>query len=114
MAYNTFPLNEKTLPGLIKKAQGGKYGVPKWLQFADTMSAKGVDVNYYEAKKTFSKYVRVTYEGKSFLVRFSNHKPNKRRQAAKDCDYFTGVSNFGVVTTEYIIAEIFKEFGIST
>ena len=80
------------------------YKKQKWIEFCEAMLSKGWKVSLYEAVRTFSKYVTVSDQsGKSFKVRFSNHRPIKRREAQGDCDFFVGVTNFTTTTTEQAI-----------
>lgn len=58
--------------------------------------ARDYVVFLYEAKKTNSKYLTVTYGNKKFTVRFSDHRPIRHRELAGDCDFFVGVTNTGV------------------
>ena len=81
------------------------YPKQKWIQFCETMLADGFSVSLYEAQKTFSKYVTVSNGKQSFKVRFSNHRPIKRREEAGDCDFFVGVCNHVTHTTEQAVAE---------
>lgn len=81
------------------------YGKSKWIMFCERMIAEGATVRLYEARQTFSKYVTVSAEGRPpFKVRFSNHRPIKAREIGGDCDFFVGVTNLGVTTTEQAIA----------
>lgn len=55
----------------------------------------------YEVKKTVSKYITVhnSTTGRNFLVRFSNHAPNYKREKNGDCDFFVGRTHLGVTNT---------------
>jgi hypothetical protein len=59
----------------------------------------------HESRTTVSKYVYVSQErnGPQFKVRFSNHKPSFAKESAEDCDFFVGVTNTGVRTTEMAV-----------
>ena len=43
-------------------------------------------------------------------MRFSNHKPAKEREKNNDCDFFVGVSNFKVTTTEDALDAVYNYF----
>lgn len=89
------------------------YGKPKWIQFCEAMLARGLGVTLYEARKTVSKYVTVHTRGKpAFKVRFSNHRPNRIREDRGGCDFFVGVANNAVTTTEQAIAATLGHFGM--
>lgn len=98
---------------MYKKANGHKltlsylenrvsetYGKQKWIQFCEILINEGYDTYLYEARKTFSKYITIRKGNKKFKVRFSNHKPIKYKELLKDCDFFVGVNNFKVTTTD--------------
>lgn len=87
-----------------------KYSLPKWIQFIEVMLSFKYKVFLYEAKSTFSKYVYVQHNGKTFKIRFSNHKPNKQKERINDCDFFVGVNNFIVTKTEDAIIATHKYF----
>lgn len=77
-----------------------QYSTPKYLQFMRSMSEDGWDVRLYVAK--VSKYVFVSKGAILAKVRFSNHKPIRSREETQDCDYYVGVSNTNVMTTQEI------------
>ena len=83
------------------------YSKQKWVEFCEVMIGLGYTVTLYEARRTFSKYITVSHKmsgkKKQFKVRFSNHRPIAVREAAKDCDFFVGVSNFKTTTTAQAI-----------
>jgi hypothetical protein len=92
------------------RAIGMGYDIPKWLQFCEEMLDIGYKVTVYEVINTHSKYVRVYGAGDtSYQVRFSNHKPNRRRELAGDCDFFVGVTHTGTRTTRMAV-EAVKEY----
>jgi hypothetical protein len=66
----------------------------KWIEFAESMLEIGYSVELYEALATVSKYLTVYNMGKSFKVRFSNHRPKHRGQM-EDCDFFVGKPPIG-------------------
>lgn len=83
---------------------------PKWISFCEEMLNLGYKVTVYEVDSTNSKYVRVYGAGDtSYQVRFSNHKPNRRRELAGDCDFFVGVTHTGTRTTGMAIQAV-KDF----
>jgi len=86
---------------------------PKWIIFCETVISHGLSAQLYEARKTVSKYITVRDKrGRSFKVRFSNHRPNSVREENGDCDFFVGVANKTVTTTEQAIAATLKHFEI--
>lgn len=91
-------------------AQTRGYPIPKWVDFCAQMVDLGFHVTFIDAKSTVSKYVYVSKGVKVFKVRFSNHKPNPRDERKKTSDFYVGVSNFGVTTTEDAIKAIKKYF----
>jgi hypothetical protein len=99
--------NEKLTPAFlaqrVKEAEAKGWGKAKWIMFCERMMAEGFDVTLYEARRTFSKYVTVRSGAKSYKVRFSNHRPIKRREEAGDCDFFVGVCNLTTTTTDQAI-----------
>jgi hypothetical protein len=98
---------EKILDMLPRYHNAG-YSTPKWLQFCSAMLEYGFTVHYYDAKTTVSKYVYVINEknGEQVKVRFSNHKPNWRQEENNDSDFYVGISNKGVITTEKVIPQV--------
>lgn len=95
---------------LLKQKTSKKYGKQKWIIFAEELLHKGFKISLYEARRTFSKYLTVEKDGKYFKVRFSNHKPIKERELNNDCDFFVGVTNFKVTTTEDALDAVYKFF----
>lgn len=88
------------------------YSKQKWIIFCEALLAAGFSLSLYEARKTWSKYITVS-DGKSqFKVRFSNHRPNKRRELGGDCDFFVGVTHTGTRTTEDALNAISEFFGV--
>lgn len=88
-----------------------KFGDAKWVQFARWFIEKGFNVELYEARQTFSKYLTVIKGDRRFKVRFSNHKPILAREIAGDCDYFVGITNLKTTTTDMaiMVTEMFFE-----
>lgn len=95
---------------ILEQKTSEKYGKAKWIMFAEELLKKGFRVSLYEARRTFSKYLTVEKDGEKFKVRFSNHKPNKEREEHCDCDFFVGVSNYKVTTTEDAFDAVYKYF----
>ena len=75
---------------------------------------KGFSIHLYEAKETVSKYVTLEYGLLKYTVRFSNHRPNFQREARGDCDFFVGVTHFGVTTARQAAKAALKFFGMSS
>ena len=59
-----------------------RYGKPKWVLFCEYYMQKGFAVYLYDSKSTVSKYITLVYGGKTFKVRFSDHKPSKMKESA--------------------------------
>lgn len=86
---------------------GMGYSPAQWLNFCEKMLVVGYKVTVKETPNTYSKYVRVYGPGDTYYqVRFSNHKPNFRREAKGDCDFFVGVTHTGVRTTQDAIRAV--------
>lgn len=84
----------------FKTPKNPEFSKPKWIQFCETfVDLEGMVLRLYEARKTNSKYITLYFKGKTFKVRFSDHKPIKSREEAGDCDFFVGVTNNQVSTT---------------
>lgn len=94
--------NEEITMGMLEcKTTIGK-PKQKWVQFCEYFLSRGYTLMLYEARRTVSKYITLTHEdhpGKSYKVRFSNHKPNRYKEQTGDCDFFVGRTHFGVKTT---------------
>lgn len=86
------------------------YPVPKWITFCEMLLSDGFELHLYEAKQTRSKYITVIRGEKKFRVRFSNHKPNKDRELAGNCDFFVGVNHTTVTTTTDALQAVEKFF----
>lgn len=95
-------VNQDFLDHRIAYSKKLGYKKQKWVEFCERMLSEGYQVSLYEARKTVSKYVTVTdlKSDVSFKVRFSNHKPNKRREVDGDCDFFVGRTHLGISTTD--------------
>lgn len=84
----------------------------KYLGFCRTLIGEGFSLRLYEARETASKYVTVEKDGKSFKVRFSNHRPLQHREARGDCDFFVGVNHTSVTTTNDALEAVRKFFSV--
>jgi len=83
-----------------------KYPTPKYLLFIKTMLEHGWIVKIYIAK--VSKYVFIIKDEEVFKIRFSNHKPLLYKEEEEDCDYYVGISNKQMTTTEELIIKLIK------
>lgn len=83
-----------------------QYPTPKYLLFMLEMSKCGFEVSLHKSKSTVSKYIYLRKGDKQYKVRFSNHRSNFRHELEADCDFYVGVGNMGVKTTETVIKEI--------
>ncbi len=99
----------KYVNDLAKNYIEKNYSAPKWLQFSKYFILKGFEVYLAKSKSTVSKYIYVEDMENVFKVRFSNHKPNKNKEVAEDCNFFVGRTNLRTTTTEQAVlaAEIF-------
>lgn len=86
------------------------YNTPRYLDFCRKMLSHGFVVTLYEARKTNSKYVTVSNGDMSFKVRFSDHRPIPTRERDGDCDFFVGVTNRTVTTTDGAIKACLSYF----
>jgi len=75
------------------------YKKSKWIELCEVLLKNGFEISLYEARKSVSKYLTLKRDDKEFKIRFSNHKPIKRREEKGDCDFFVGISNSTVTTT---------------
>lgn len=101
-------VSQAFLQGRVTAA--AKNGWPKacWIEFCEAMLDRGFVLILYEARQTFSKYITVCHYGRSFKVRFSNHKAIRERERAGDCDFFVGRGHFRTTTTEDAIKATIK------
>lgn len=85
----------------------------KWILFCEQLLEEEYTLYLYEAQQTYSKYITVYRDDsmKTFKVRFSNHKPLLWRELSKDCDFFVGVTNRTVTTTEQALEAVRRHFG---
>lgn len=86
------------------------YSKQKWVEFCEKLLEYNYELSLYEAKETVSKYVTVRKHNKEFLVRFSNHKPNRSRESNGDCDFFVGRTHTGVRTTIDALNAVYNYF----
>lgn len=87
------------------------YEIPMWVLLCADLIKDGYKVELYEAKTTYSKYIYVSRNRKTFKVRISNHKPNKFKETTGDCDFFVGITHTGVRTTGDAYDAIKEFFG---
>src|SRR5882724_818198 len=77
------------LAARFDRAAAKGFAKAKWIEFCELMLARRFSVELYEARKTFSKYITVSYSVagtvRTFKVRFSNHKPIRQREVNADC-----------------------------
>lgn len=86
-----------------------KFGKQKWISFCEKfVEDPRFKITLYEARKTFSKYITFHYKDKTYKVRFSNHKPMRRRENEGDCDFFVGVTHLNISTTDDAIKAVSK------
>lgn len=93
------------------RSMGMGYPVPaQWVLFCEEMLKIGYAVSVKETLNTYSKYITVHGAGDTnFKVRFSDHKPNRRREINGDCDYFVGRTHTGARTTAMAVLAV-KDF----
>lgn len=98
------------IPATAKKISGyakTQYDAPKYLRFILRMLREGWEVKMYIPRKNkISKYVFVSKDDRIYKIRFSNHKPIVQRELDNDCDFYAGISNLKVMTTEQIAKTI--------
>jgi hypothetical protein len=99
-------LTEKLLKERAERCMNKGFPKQKWIEFCEAMLEKGYKLHLYEARRTVSKYITVIKGKKRFKVRFSNHKPILQREALGDCNFFVGVTNFKVTTTQMAIQAV--------
>jgi len=101
------------LEARVQRTINAGFGKQKWVEFCEVLLNEGFTLTLYEARQTYSKYITVVKPGsrkKSFKVRFSNHKPNRHRELAGDCDFFVGVTHLGVTTSQQALKAVFAHF----
>lgn len=89
---------------------GMGFGKTKWIEFCETMLARGYSMTLYEALETRSKYITVRRDNKEYKVRFSNHPPIKAREVAGDCDFFVGKTHLATTNTSQAIMATLQFF----
>lgn len=107
---NNIRVSRDYLEHRIAWAKALGFETPKYVQFCQIMHNQGYTCHLYEARQTPSKYVTVSHGGKSFKVRFSNHKPIHTRELRGDCDFFVGITNLGVRNTAQAALAAIKFF----
>lgn len=93
---------ERLKPAYLKK----NFPVPKWIVFSETLLRKGWKVKLYRAIHTYSKYLTITKRDRKYKIRFSDHRPNLKKEIENDCDFFVGRSNNQIITTEQVLEKI--------
>jgi hypothetical protein len=73
------------------------------------MLEKGWQIALHRAQTTRSKYLYIKKDKLNYKIRFSDHKASFNQETKKDCDYYVGVGNYGVITTEQLIEQLNKE-----
>lgn len=105
-------VNHDFLRARVEKIEALGYKKQRWVEFSEVMLSYGFAVELYEARKTLSKYLTVIHAGKRFKVRFSNHRPIRHREEAKDCDFFVGITNLHTTNTTQAIDATLAFFGV--
>ena len=108
---NNCPVTHGLLEARYERSRAKGYAKQKWIVFCEAMLAMGFHVTLYDARRTFSKYLTVSFSGRFYKVRFSNHRPIRSREEANDCDFFVGVCNHATTTTDDAIAAVKEYFG---
>jgi|GEM_PF-6843435 len=101
------------LEARVQRTVNAGFSKQKWVEFCEILLRQGFKLTLYEARQTYSKYITVIKPGsrkRGFLVRFSNHKPNKRRELSGDCDFFVGVTHLGITTSRQALQAVFAHF----
>lgn len=101
-----YQIIDKQLAEEMIDSYPGQYQTPKYLLFILEMNNLGFRVGLKEAKTTFSKYVLIEKGTQKYKIRFSNHRSKLSRELEQDCDFYVGVGNLGVITTEQVIEQI--------
>ncbi len=79
------------------------FEAPKYLKFILRMLREKWEVRLYIPRSNkISKYVFVSKGDQIYKIRFSNHKPIIQKELDNDCDFYAGISNLNVMTTEQI------------
>ena len=107
-------MNKKTkvTAEYLNSKVSAKYGKQKWIEFSEILLNQGYTLFVYESKTTYSKYITVVKNGRYFKVRFSNHKPSIDKETLKDSDFYVGVSNSGITTTNDALIAVKKYFNL--
>lgn len=94
-------IHEEDLLELEANYVDSPYGKPKFLEFIRKVyDLHQFTIKLYDSQSTVSKYVTLYKGKKSYKIRWSNHKPNFNKEKAGACDFFVGVTNLKVTTTE--------------
>lgn len=88
------------------------YSKSKWIYFCEEMLRLDFTVELYEARQTKSKYCTVKRDGRTFKVRFSDHKPIYQREMQGDCDFFVGYTHTGIRNTHDAVNAVCNFFGV--
>lgn len=108
----SIPVNRNEIKMRTNMSERFGYPKPKYLEFCEELLEKGFEIRMYEAQKTVSKYIYIIKGEHCYKVRFSNHKPNFKKESDKDCDFFVGVTNYTVTTTKQALEAVYKYFGL--
>lgn len=106
-------VDKKYIAALEERSASRGYDTPKWVQFCKLMLPYCDRLHVYEAKTTVSKYITVVKGREAIKVRFSNHKPNKFKEATGDSDFFVGLTNWGCTKTEDAVAYVFDRLKLN-
>lgn len=102
------PVTPAMLDARVKRASN--YPKAKWIEFCETVLGFGLEMTIYEARETVSKYITIYGGGDWYVVRFSNHKPNRQREKSGDCDFFVGVNHGFVSNSTQALAAVREYF----
>lgn len=103
-------ISKEYLDSLKPAYKKGGWPVPKWIVFCEKMIDAGWKVSLYRAKTTVSKYIYIHKEKNVLKIRFSNHRANVFKELNGDCDFYVGIGNNGVITTEQLIDLLNKKY----
>ena len=98
------PVTQELLNSKVSRV----YEPQKWILFCATLLPYVDSIKLYEAQTTVSKYILIQKGKATYKVRFSNHKPNRTKEKQNDCDFFVGVSNSKITTTQDALAACVK------
>jgi hypothetical protein len=107
---NMTSITKKYLDYLVEcYAKKGWNVPPKWIKFCYVMLENNWIISLYRAQTTRSKYIYIKKNKRNYKIRFSDHKANFHQETKNDCDYYVGVGNYGVITTEQLIEQLNKD-----